>query len=102
MQTITKPPINSATSLTPQYPKPTYHSSQVAQTLSQTVLPSQDVRNPTTPTATSNNSSLHIPLNALSLYQKTIPLLSNSSLDSNQSHALSLMDLTLSRPIIAH
>jgi hypothetical protein len=66
------------------------------------LLPSQDVRNPTSPTVTSKNSSLHIPLNALSLYQKPIPLFSNNSLDSKQPPALFLMDLTPSRPIIAH
>jgi hypothetical protein len=65
------------------------------------VLPSQDVKNPTSPTVTSKNS-LHIPLNAMSLYQKPIPLFSNNSVDSKQPPALFLMDLTPSRPIIAH
>jgi hypothetical protein len=63
-----KTPLNPSTSLTSQFPKHSSHSAKIAQTPSQTVLLSQDVSNPISPTVATNISSLHIPLNAMSLY----------------------------------
>lgn len=68
------------------------------------VLPSQHVSYPifSTAIAKTNDNFHHIPLNAISLSHKPIPLYPNCSLESNQSPNLAILDSSPVRPIIAH